>query len=41
MLGDQSRPIVKSLNELKDVIRQRIVELSIVDSEQAEVSIRR
>ena len=41
MLGDQSRPIVKSLNDLGTIIRQRLSELSVIDSEEAEVAMRR
>lgn len=41
MLGDQSRPIVKSLNDLGTIIRQRLSELSMIDSEEAEVAMRR
>ena len=41
LLGDRSRPIVKSVLELADVVRQRISELTEIDSEDLMVSLRR
>jgi pilus assembly protein CpaE len=41
MLGDRSRPIVKSILDLADVIRNRISELTVIDSEDVVVSLRR